>query len=310
MNASLPYLSHRWFAPSLLILAGLLGPWMPSESMVTWVVGGVLFLLLGLPHGAVDHITYQHAIGNKDRKAPWKFLLPYLVGLATFAGLFVVAPEWATWAFLVLAAWHFGQSHVEVRTEEWLDRIRGFALGVVLLGTLLGVKRAEAMDVMSAWMSALSAEGMLNTVGIGADLMKLAWTVTAAMAWNRTPNAKRMSIRLLREAAWVIGMWYLASSAELLWAFLAYFCLGHAADSWRSEFLYHQELTKAFWSYYAWSWPFSLVALAGLGVIGWSVMAGWIEPVWAWALLLAGTVPHMILLDHWAPAQLRAVRAS
>jgi hypothetical protein len=30
---------------------------------------------------------------------------------------------------------------------------------------------------------------------------------------------------------------------------------------------------------------------------------------WAWAVLLAGTVPHMILLDHWAPAQLRAVKA-
>ena len=49
MNASLPYLSHRWFAPSLVILAGLLGPWMGTDSTATWVVGGLLFLLLGLP---------------------------------------------------------------------------------------------------------------------------------------------------------------------------------------------------------------------------------------------------------------------
>ena len=308
MNASLPYLSHRWFAPSLMILAGLLGPWMGTDSTATWVVGGLLFLLLGLPHGAVDHITYHHAMGKNARKAPWRFMVPYLLGLGAFALLFVAVPDWATWTFLALAAWHFGQSHVEVRTEEWLDRVRGFALGAVLLGTLLGVKRTEALEVMSAWLSAESAESMLQTVGIGADMMKIAWTVTAAMAWKRTSNARRMSMRLLREAAWIVGMWYLASSADLLWAFLAYFCLGHAADSWRSEFLYHQELTKAFWSYYAWSWPFTIVALAGLAAVAWAVTAGWIGMQWGWAVLLAGTVPHMILLDHWAPAQLRAAR--
>ena len=65
--------------------------------------------------------------------------------------------------------------------------------------------------------------------------MKLVWTVVAAMAWNRAPNARRMSIRLLREAAWVVAMWMLASSAELLGR-SRLFCLGHAADSWRAEF--------------------------------------------------------------------------
>ena len=309
MNAALPYLSHRWFAPSLVVLCAVLGPWMTTDSALTWLLAIVLFVALGLPHGAVDHITYHHALGRTERSAPWRFVLPYLLGLGGFAVLFVVAPAVATWAFLALAAWHFGQSHVEVRTDEILDRVRGFALGAVLLGTLLGTQKTASLDVMTVWLSEASATQLLGTLDHGTAWMKLVWTVVAAMAWNRAPNARRMSIRLLREAAWVVAMWMLASSAELLWAFTAYFCLGHAADSWRAEFLHHQNVTKAFWNYYVLAIPFTLTALAGLLAIGGAAYAGWVDVRWAWAVLLAGTVPHMILLDHWAPAQLRAVRS-
>lgn len=309
MNAALPYLSHRWFAPSLVVLCAVLGPWMSTDSPLTWLLAGLLFVSLGLPHGAVDHITYHHALGRTERSAPWRFVLPYLLGLAAFTALFLVAPMAATWAFLALAAWHFGQSHVEVRTHEVLDRVRGFALGAVLLGTLLGTQHVSSMEVLRVWLTQIQATHLLVMLEAGTAWMKLIWTVAAAVAWNRAPNAKRMSMRLLREAAWVVAMWMLASSAELLWAFTAYFCLGHAADSWRAEFLHHQNVTKAFWTYYTLAAPFTLAALAGLLLIVWAAYSGWIDVRWAWAVLLAGTVPHMVLLDHWAPAQLRAVRA-
>lgn len=309
MNTALPYLSHRWFAPSLVVFCAVIGPWMHSDSIWTWAVSGLLFMALGLPHGAVDHITYHHALGRTERGAPWRFVLPYLLGLTVFAVLMVFYPTTATWLFLALAAWHFGQSHVEVRTEEWLDRLRGFALGAVLIGTLLGTQSASSLVVLKTWMSEANAAHLLSTMEHGTAWMKLVWTVTAAIAWNRSPNSRRMSMRLLREAAWVVAMWMLASSAELLWAFTAYFCLGHAADSWRGEFLYHQKITKAFWAYYILAVPFTLVALGACLALGWGAYYEWIEMKWAWAILLAGTVPHMVLLDHWAPAQLRTASA-
>lgn len=306
MNAALPYLSHRWFAPSLVVICAVLGPWMSTESWLTWTIAGLLFVGLGLPHGAVDHITYHHALGRNERSAPWRFVFPYLLGLGGFVGLFLTVPTLATWAFLALASWHFGQSHVEIRSLEILDRVRGFALGAVLLGTLMGTQQGPSMDVLRMWLNETQATHLLVTLDVGTAWMKLIWTIAAALAWNRAPNGRRMSARLLREAAWVVAMWMLASSAELLWAFTAYFCLGHAADSWRAEFLHHQNVTKAFWTYYILAIPFTLAALAGLLVVGWAAYEGWIDLRWAWALLLAGTVPHMILLDHWAPAKLRA----
>ena len=196
-----------------------------------------------------------------------------------------------------------------MRTDEILDRVRGFALGAVLLGTLLGTQQSASAEVLCIWLSEAHANHLLGVLDVGTAWMKLIWTGAAALAWHRAPNSRRMSMRLLREAAWVVAMWMLASSAELLWAFTAYFCLGHAADSWRGEFLHHQNVTKAFWNYYLLAVPFTLTAIAGLLAIGWAAYSGWVDVKWAWAVLLAGTVPHMILLDHWAPAQLRAVKA-
>ena len=68
-------------------------------------------------------------------------------------------------------------------------------------------------------------------------------------------------------------------------------------------------IRDSFWTYYTLAVPFTLTALAGLLLIGWAAYTGWIDVRWAWAVLLAGSVPHMVLLDHWAPAQLRAVKA-
>ena len=162
---------------------------------------------------------------------------------------------------------------------------------------------------MTVWMTESDSAWTLRTIGVGLPMLKLLWTVTAFMAWQRNPEGRTMSTRLLREASWVVAMWALAQTGELLWAFTAYFCLGHAADSWRGEFLHHQSLTSQFWTYYRWAWPFTLASLVGLAAVAGAALAGWIGLHWAWAVLIAGSVPHMVLLDHWAPAQLRAIRA-
>ena len=75
-------------------------------------------------------------------------MVPYLLGLGAFALLFVAVPEWATWTFLALAT---ALARVTSSSHRKMAGPRAeFALGAVLLGTLLGVKRTEALEVMSA----------------------------------------------------------------------------------------------------------------------------------------------------------------
>ena len=103
-----------------------------------------------------------------------------------------------------------------------------------------------------------AAESMLQTVGIGADMMKIAWTVTAAMAETHLQCAAHEHALVARSRV-IVGMWYLASSADLLWAF-AYFCLGPAADCGALNSCTLKELTRRFGPTTR-SWPFTIVAL-------------------------------------------------
>ena len=80
---SLP-LTSPWTGPIVVALCAALGPWLVTDAPWTWGVCAVLFVAVGLPHGAVDHITYHHALGQSAKTAPWRFVGPYLLGLGAF----------------------------------------------------------------------------------------------------------------------------------------------------------------------------------------------------------------------------------
>lgn len=303
---SLP-LTSSWTGPIVVALCAALGPWLVTDAPWTWGVCAVLFVAVGLPHGAVDHITYHHALGQSAKTAPWRFVGPYMAGLVAFAGWLLWMPSPATWAFLALSSWHFGQSHLSGPSNTWVGRFRGCALGAVLIGTLLNAQHASSVEVMLHWMSGVEATHILDLVAA-----MLPWALglwAGAWIWElmrgMSDRSKRdKAIEWLREGAWLAAMWLLATQSGLLWAFTAYFCLGHAVDSWRMEFTEHQDLTSEFPTYYKWSLPFTAAFLAGLLAVLGAVGMGWLNASWAWAVLIAGSVPHMVLLDHWAPVKL------
>jgi beta-carotene 15,15'-dioxygenase len=303
---SLP-LTSSWTGPIVVALCAALGPWLVTYAPWTWGVCAVLFVAVGLPHGAVDHITYHHALGQSAKTAPWRFVGPYMAGLVAFAGWLLWMPAPATWAFLALSSWHFGQSHLSGPSNTWVGRFRGCALGAVLIGTLLNAQHASSVEVMLHWMSGVEATHMLDLVAamlpwaLGLWAGAWIWELVRGMS-DRSKRDK--AIEWLHEGAWLAAMWLLATQSDLLWAFTAYFCLGHAVDSWRMEFTEHQDLTSEFATYYKWSLPFTAAFLAGLLAVLGAVGMGWLNASWAWAVLIAGSVPHMVLLDHWAPVKL------
>lgn len=297
-----------WTGPIAVTLCAALGPWLVTDATWTWGICAVLFVAVGLPHGAVDHITYHHALGQSAKTAPWRFVGPYMAGLVAFAGWLLCMPVPATWAFLALSSWHFGQSHISGPSSAWTARLRGWALGTVLIGTLLNAQRASSVEVMLHWMSGVEATHILDLVAAmlpwAVGLWAGAGAVGFLMRMSDRRNDDKAAVGWMREGAWLAAMWLLATNSGLLWAFTAYFCLGHAVDSWRVEFTRHQDMTSEFATYYKWSLPFTAAFLAGLLAILGAVGMGWLNASWAWAALIAGSVPHMVLLDHWAPVKL------
>ena len=68
--------------------------------------------LVGIPHGAMDHMT--EAL-SKSKRITAPFILKYLALMAIVYLLWLFSPSIALFSFLLYSAWHFG----ETDTEEW-----------------------------------------------------------------------------------------------------------------------------------------------------------------------------------------------
>jgi hypothetical protein len=92
---------------------------------------------------------------------------------------------------------------------------------------------------------------------------------------------------------------------DLLLAFALYFALGHAREAFFEEFQDRQSLTREFGRFYLRSLPLTLAFAVMAGGILWSAQEGWLSERAALSFLLAGTMPHVAVLEGWVTARLR-----
>ena len=77
-------------------------------NLFVYVMCGIGVLTLGLSHGAVDDMLYSKSKTIK-RFNP-KFILNYVAGVIVFSLICVVSVNLALALFLLVSAYHFGQS--------------------------------------------------------------------------------------------------------------------------------------------------------------------------------------------------------
>ncbi len=92
---------------SLLLLEHFIQPF-SSELQFMLFIGGIV--LLGIPHGAADMLVATENAGDKKSFSAKKFHLNYISRLAVFALLFWLFPVATNLLFIVIAAFHFGET--------------------------------------------------------------------------------------------------------------------------------------------------------------------------------------------------------
>jgi Brp/Blh family beta-carotene 15,15'-monooxygenase len=111
-----------------------------SPILFSWLnaiilIGGAI--LVGIPHGAIDHLLDS---GNIESKIKLTFILNYLLKIVLYFILWLIFPKLALIVFLIYSIWHFGQNDL----IEWKLKINpfkiilwGFCLfTIILLGHL------------------------------------------------------------------------------------------------------------------------------------------------------------------------------
>ena len=131
------------FTPLFLyFILALFWPDLAVSTMYFILVLGLV--LIGIPHGAMDHMTEAF---STSKKITFPFLFKYLGLMLAVYLLWILSPTIALISFLTYSAWHFG----ETDTEEWgiLPPFIGMLWGCLFFVGLLSSHVSELNSVLA-----------------------------------------------------------------------------------------------------------------------------------------------------------------
>jgi len=121
----------------LLFLFTELGVAIPAGAQFGLLITGII--ILGIPHGAADLlVATQNSSAAKRSFSTKKFLTSYISRLILFAGILYFFPVPGLCFFLLLSAYHFGETDLyQFNTSNFPGKILAASYGLVLLTVLL-----------------------------------------------------------------------------------------------------------------------------------------------------------------------------
>jgi Brp/Blh family beta-carotene 15,15'-monooxygenase len=288
----------------------------PSD-VVSLTVVGVVIVVLGVPHGALDHLVEAPVQSSPGTNEPWRtsdvlwqlrFHAAYLALMFVYGVVWFWFPAFALVGFLVLSVHHFGQSDLAYlglarHRQLTIQLSRGlFLVGLPLVAHLSTVapvlERLGGVDPMSwswladhtvTWTTLLVAQHLLagGLVAVGADDRSAVGRETLTVA---SLTALFVAADPLIGFAVYFGLWHSLNHLHVLAS-----VLGSRAGS---DFLPPVELARL-------AAPRSIVSLGGLVVfvVGF-VASGRTELIVPAAIVFVSmlTLPHMFVVERmWRP---------
>tara|TARA_B100000925_G_scaffold254476_1_gene207420 strand:- start:888 stop:1652 length:765 start_codon:yes stop_codon:yes gene_type:complete len=184
-------------------------------SMSSFQLSLLIFglLVVGIPHGALDHLT--GFISNK-KKISLKFIMIYLALMVPIFLLWYWFPMLGLIFFLIYSSWHFGQTDM----ENWQIKSKyiGFVWGIILLGFLL----LTHLDELNVVLKALEIQTLSSFKGI--DVLCYSLIIFGYI----------ISI-YYKKTEWILLVTFLLFSKyiNLIFAFGLYFIFHHSRLGWK-----------------------------------------------------------------------------
>ena len=146
-----------------IALLFLLLPNLPQE--LQFGIFALILLLVGIPHGGIDHLIHNPEIRPKGLV---HFILRYLLLMAGYGLLWWLLPIAALIAFLAMSAYHFGQSHfLEQGKLENREGLLYLPKGAFFLVVILFGDWKMTQEILSSILTLqLSEEIRLSILGV------------------------------------------------------------------------------------------------------------------------------------------------
>ncbi|NHE56364.1 Brp/Blh family beta-carotene 15,15'-dioxygenase [Cyclobacterium plantarum] len=206
--------------------------------------------LVGIPHGAVDHILFQKTSGTKPQLS---FFLKYLTIGLIYLLTWIFLPQFSLFIFLLISMYHFGQGHWIGKPKNNLATpfyliVGGFYLSIILSGDFAATKVVLAPILT------------LNEIpDFPLWLIPVLLWVTA---WILDQTCNKSNGPLLFEMIWLGIFLY---QLPLIVSFTTYFGFWHSLPNLLNIYKdIRKENPKADYSVFI---PFSFLSLFGIGII-------------------------------------------
>jgi beta-carotene 15,15'-dioxygenase len=131
----------------VLVFWQQLGGGLPFSAQATFFI---LFLLLtGIPHGAIDHLVEEETAKKTQKTFNLVFfLIKYLLTMAFYGVLWYFLPSLSLLFFLLISAWHFGETDIEKAADTIAWNSTRFIFGALLLAWILLMHVSETTPIL------------------------------------------------------------------------------------------------------------------------------------------------------------------
>lgn len=219
-----------------------------------WTLIGLVLVTVGIPHGSLDHLLAHPRI---EKRTFITFIFKYLSIITGYLIIWLFLPTIALVAFVVMSAYHFGQSHFLHIDLPHHKKATYFFTGVFYLSVIFWGNFDDTSRIVGGVVTVTAFESVGWYIIIGSFLLN-----TVLLFRNRDG-------KLLFQLGEMIFLGLLLYQLPLLMGFIIYFGFWHALPSMCEEFrsLKPQFEKNKLMNFIARMIPFTSVSLVGMGFI-------------------------------------------
>ena len=279
----------------LFVVSGIFTPSMTFELSVSIILVG----LVGIPHGAIDHVLFLD--NNKAKTYP--FYLVYFLLMVLFSVVWVLHPGTGLLTFLVLSAYHFGQS--QFSRYESIPRILRLSIylawGISILSGLIVYHQNVIVQycLNSEDMTSLAAVFSSDWVMVGLIISSLATLIFLLKSYNNL-SAKSFLLEIVLFLLIHVTFYF----QSLLVGFAIYFSTLHSLDVLKQEYAYLKDQLPKFdlKAFLKMLIPYTGISLVGIALLMGLSYAGFIPLSMVSVIFIsiaALTLPHSIVMEQF-----------
>ena len=274
-------------APAAALIILLIHLSAPASSVFIGSAFALIgLMLLGIPHGSLDHIITEKtgAAGGQQSFSLLRFLVVYLLTMGIYALFCVWLPVFSLGFFLLMSAWHFGETDFENNRlgQHWIAKAGFMLYGCLLLFGLLANDDAQTREIL---VSLLGPSVVLNGfVDVVNQYPLLRFTEFFALGFRAV-------------------MLPVAFFLPLLEGFLLYFCHHHAwVNMLRMRERLYDDSSEGLYAMIKDMTPFSAISVVGIIILVASspLWLSHVNPVLLFFILISVlTLPHAGIMSKF-----------